>query len=302
MPMLLRTFLILTAFGGTSAFAQTLGNLSFFSDVKSWMQSNSTDVYLTKLGDARIIVFDANGYKMDTYMTSTTGDTIVDAVEANPDAEFIINGSLFNQGSNRSTGPFFSPTGNVVRQGSVIWDISGKPGDAAASLRYWLGQTKDTSAAKNAGSAASYVFGGKGHPTGVGTGANDIYTAHGGLVSLIWEKGGSPHKQTAKDDSDLKTYGALKFGFKKGYGVIGVDRDTGLLVIAVKNNWDNGSVYLMQEALFDSGVDRALLVDGAGSIGLYLKSHNFYIKASNRHGTPDRMDTIPSYITFKKND
>ena len=297
-------FVVLLLLTTASAYAQNLGDSDFFVQVEASMQANSSSSYVLKYSnDATVIIFDADGYKMDVYTTAISGNTIVDAVAANSDAEFIINGSLFNSGSNEQTGPFYFPTGQVVKNGAIISDTSGStPSDDLAILRYWIGQTKDTSSAKNAGSAASYVFGGKGHPNGVGTGPNDIYTAHGGLLSLIWEKGGSPHKQTAKDDQDLDTYLSFMPGRIIGYGVIAVDRETGLLALAVKNNLSYGNIKGLQDKLFESGADRALMVDGGGSIGVYVKSHNFYIKASNRHGNPDRMDTVPSYIMFKKND
>lgn len=293
----------LALLGNSFIRAQSLGDSNFLSHIKTQLDSRPDGVYYyyAPSRNANLIIFDANDYKMDTYRTEVSGATIEDAVAANPDAEFVINGSLFNHNSDEQTGPFYAPTGYVVRQGSVVWNTTGNAGDAAAALRYWLGQTADTSALKNGTSAASYVFGGKGHPTNIGSGVNNIYTAHGGLVSLIWEKGGAPHKQSSKDDADLSTYNAFAVGALKGYGVIGVDRDTGLLVIAVKNNLTIGSIYDMQDDLFSSGLDRALIVDGAGSIGLYAKSHDRYIRA-RRHDSPSRIDTIPSYILFKKND
>lgn len=289
---------ILPVVGQTPSF----GNSTFFSDVKAWMTTESKDVFLTKSGNTRITVFDADKYKMGTYTTSTVGDVIDDAVNANPNAEFIINGSMFNYAPRKAvTIPTLTPTGNIANGGTLIHDTSGTPSEKPAKLRYWVGQENDTSAANNAGSADSYKFGGKGHPTPIGLGGSDLGAAHGGLSSLIWEKGGSRHKQTNKDDSDLATYGGFKGGWMKGFGIIGVDRDTGLMFIAVKDNWSRGSIYDMQDELFDSGADRAVLVDGAGSIGYYNKQHSFFIKA-RRHENPSAEDTVPSYILFFKNE
>ena len=277
------------------------GDATFFTDVKAWMIARSEVMFRRGNHSNQLIVFDADALKMKTYMTSTTGDTIYDAASANPDAEIIINGSIFNYAPPKATViPTFFPVGMVVRDGSVLSSTVGTPSDTPAVQRYWLGQTNDTSSAMNAGSAASYFFGGKGHPSPIGSGPTEIGNAHGGLFSLIWEKSGSTHKQTEKDDSDLSVYFSM-LGRMRGYGIVGVDRDTNLIIIVIKHNWTNGNVKTIQDRLFNSGTDRAIMVDGAGSVGLYVKSAKFYI-AARRHDHPSKEDTVPSYILFVPNE
>jgi hypothetical protein len=290
--------LFLAASLKTSAQNIELGSENFYPNVKTWMAANSKKILLGTYNKVSFAVIDADGYKLECYKTATAGHTIDNAISANPDAEIILNGALFNY---MNQAPLLT-TGLVVNGGQIISNTVNTPSDRPATLRYWIGQTNENSATYNAGQALSYRFGGKGHPEPIGNGSNQIGAAMGGLISLIWDKNGSPHQQTDTDDTDLRTYNSFRGGYIKAFGIIGIDRQTGLLIILAKPQYAYQSVYDTQSALFNSGTDRAILVDGSASVAFYIKTNGVVVRTS-RHPTLGFIpseETVASYITFKR--
>lgn len=119
-----------------------------------------------------------------TWTTTKTNDSIYGAISANPAAKIIINGALFNYKKE----VFITP-GMVYREGAQLATSTapGKRSYKVAGLRYWFGQNVDNSPAANNGRAETFRFGGKGHPpVPAAPGPNDLHSATGGLISIIW--------------------------------------------------------------------------------------------------------------------
>lgn len=179
-----------------------------------------------------------------------------------------------------------------------------------AETRYWFGQTFDKSAAKNSGHALSYEFG-QGHPPEGG----QIDMAMGGLISLIYPNG---HAQTPQNDADLDVYEAGWFNKPSGnigkrvrgaiarlvpFNIIGVDRDTGLLIVVTKPYLQPILLKDAQQALVASGVDLAVVTDGGNSVACWAQGwpHNggYLAREKRQVGSPNEKDTVTNYLIFE---
>ena len=273
------------------------GSPTFFSDAKQWLVDNGVKVLEGSFGHARYAVINADDFDYTTWTTTTTNHNIFHAKGANPDAKVIINGALFNYKKE-----VFTTTGIVYSDG-VKLATSTAPGKAShkvAGLRYWFGQTVDNTPATNAGTAATFKFGGKGHPpVPAAPGPNDVHSATGGLISIIWpDAAGNRKKVTAKMDSDLKVYEGWK-GPMYGHGIVAVDRDTGMLIILSK---DNGirkklSIFAVQDKLWNSGVDQAAGTDGGSAVALSINGA-IKVKGKRHFGKSSARDTVTNYMIF----
>jgi len=290
------------AIGASSTFLATpvLGTPSFFTDARQWMSNNGVRVYTGSYGDhAHFAVIEANEFDLGTWTTSTTNQNIYDAVSANPKAKILINGALFNFKSET-----FVTTGIVYNNG-VKLSTSTDPSQgsyAVANLRYWLGQTTDNSMTANGTTAATYQFGGKGHPPvpPAVPGPADIHSSIGGMISCIWpDASGNGQKVTPTQDSDLKVYAAMGRGSMLGYGLIGVDRHTGMMIILSKENGYNSRLDLfdVQNAVWSSGIDQAVMTDGGSSVALAING-SVPVKGARHFGSSTPRDTVTNYFTF----
>ena len=261
-----------------------LGSSSFFSDVDAWMTATGKKLWLGARGHSAYVVMRATDFELSTQTYATVGKTVSDAIADNPDASVIINGALFNYKTKEpliTTGLVYN---NRVLQPTST--TSSNDSDKVAKLRYWFGQDRTT---PNGMTGASYMFGGKGHPPA-------IDAAIGGLVSSIWPVGGARTKVTAKTDSDLNVYTGFR-GPLYGHGMIGVDRDTGMIIVLSKTNIKWQSFFSNQDLLFDSGVDQAIGTDGGSSVALYADGRTRI--RGGRHGTStSEAETVTSYFLF----
>ena len=260
------------------------------------------------VGKMHYIVFDANSLKLKAVSNGLAEATVENVRNTNPSAEIIINGALFNF---KDKEPMFT-IGLILNGGAATGTSTDPTKDsyAVAGARYWFGQTLDKSIQKNAGQALSYQFG-KGHPP---EGA-EIDHALGGLISLIFPEG---HAQTAQDDADLDNYEAGWFTKPRGdlnkrlrggvarlvpYNIIGVDRQSGMMVILSKPYKEPILLRDAQQALLASGVDFALVTDGGGSVACWTKDwphQGGYIAREHRQiGKPDAEETVTSYLIFE---
>ena len=277
-----------------------LGVATFFKDARQWMSDNGSRSYKGKYKNyAHFIVIEANEVDMSTWATTTVNQNIYGAIGANPKASVIINGALFNYRNESfvTTGIVYS---NGIKQPTST-DPS-KASHAVANLRYWFGQTTDNSMSANGTTAATFKFGGKGHPPvpPVPPGAHDVHSSTGGLISCIWpDAAGNGQKITTAQDSDLKAYAALGKGAMLGYGVIGIDRSTGMMIILAKENGYTTrlDIFDVQNALWSSGVDQAVVTDGGSSVALALDGA-VAVKGPRHYGTSGARDTVTSYLAF----
>ncbi len=290
---------------------------TFFDQAKAMLAKTTkktlmgTAVYTNPdetIGKMHYIVFDANSFKLKSVSNETAGATIENVRTDNASAEIILNGSLFNF---KDKEPLVT-MGRILNGGSAIGTSTNATKDsfAVAGSRYWFGQTLDKSIHKNAGQALSYQFG-KGHPPEGG----EIDHALGGLISLIFPEG---HAQTAQDDADLDNYEAGWFTKPRGdlnkrlrggvarlvpYNIIGVDRQSGMMIILSKPFKEPILLRDAQQALLVSGVDFALVTDGGGSVACWSKDwphQGGYIAREHRQvGTPDAAETVTSYLIFQ---
>jgi hypothetical protein len=292
---------------GPEFFAQAkamLGRTTKRTVLGTAVYNNPDDV----VGKMHYIVFDANAYKLRAVSNGVAGTTIDNVRTANPAAEIIVNGSLFNF---KDKEPLVT-IGRILNGGAAIGTSTNPTKDsyAVAGSRYWFGQTLEKSIQKNAGQALSYQFG-KGHPP---EGA-EIDHALGGLISLIFPEG---HAQTAQDDADLDNYEAGWFTKPRGdlnkrlrggvarlvpYNIIGVDRQSGMMIILSKPFKEPILLRDAQQALLASGVDFALVTDGGGSVACWTKDwphQGGYIAREHRQiGTPVAEETVTSYLLFE---
>jgi len=286
-----------TAPSATNAASPVFGSPTFFTDVKQWLSDNGKDVYEGSFSHARFAVVNADHFDYTAWTTTRTNDSIFTAMTANPAAKIIINGALFNYQEELAT-----TTGIVYSNGVKLATSTtpGKKSDKVAGLRYWFGQNVDNTPTANAGAANSYKYGGKGHPpVPIAPGANDLHSATGGLISIIWpDAAGNRKKVTANMDSDLKVYDGFR-GPLYGHGVVGVDRDSGMLIILSK---DNGvtkglSIFDVQDTLWSSGVDQAVGTDGGSSVALSVNG-NVRIKGARHFGNVGARETVTNYMIF----
>lgn len=262
-----------------------LGSPTFFHDIESWMQQTSNRIYVGVNGNSTYAVINADEFDLATQTYAVAGKTIDNAIHDNPDAKIIINGAFFNY---KIKEPLV--TSGVIYNNQVVQPTSTDHTRAsykAALLRYWFGQNRSIS---NANMGLSYLFGGKGNPP-------VIDAAIGGLISCIWPNApGTAQKVTVKMDSDLGVYTGM-LGPLYGHGMIGIDRDTGMLIILSKKNKKWQSFFSNQDLLFDSGVDQAVGTDGGSSVALYIKGTK-YVVGKRHNGTPDQNNTVTNYFVF----
>ena len=291
----------------------------FFTAAKALLSKSNrnkllgTAVYTNPDGNRGMMnyaVFDANKLKLEVVTNSTSGQTIANILTTYPQAEIALNGALFNY---KDLEPLIT-TGIVLRGGARLPTSTDSTKDSwkPAKARYWFGQTQDKDAAKNAGQALSYQFG-KGNPPETG----QIDRAMGGLISLIYPNG---HAQNAQDDSDLGNYEAGWFTKPSGnigkrvrgaaarlvpYNIIGIDRETGLLIVVSKKFKEPILLKDAQQGLIVSGCDLALVTDGGGSVACWAKDwphDGGYLSRERRQkGSPDKEETVTSYILFMSN-
>jgi hypothetical protein len=155
--------------------------------------------------------------------------------------------------------------------------------------RYWFGQS--TSA--NSGQALSYQFG-QGNPT-----ASATPEALGGLTGFIYPSG---HALSGAEAKDLRVYSPDRLGGGlPGFNVIGVDRNTGMVIVVTKDHEMQGSLFDVQALLTASGVDLAEVTDGGGSVGCWSKATGYVSKGERQVGTPDNHNTVTTYLIFSPN-
>ncbi len=142
-----------------------------------------------------------------------------------------------------------------------------------------------------------------------------IDRAMGGLVSLIYPTG---HAQSPQDDADLDNYEAGWFNKPSGnigkrirgaaarlmsYNIIGVDRDTGLIIVVTKPFKEPILLKDAQQALLISGCDLAMITDGGGSVACWSKAWPYeggYLSREKRQiGSPVLAETVSSYLIFQ---
>lgn len=284
----------------TSSSNPQLGDATFFRDARQWMSDNGRRSYKGKYKNyAHFIVVEANEFDMTTWTTTTVNQNIYSAIGANPKSSIVINGALFNYRNEN-----FVTTGIVYSDGikqSTSTDPS-KASHAVANLRYWFGQTTDNSMSANGATAATFKFGGKGHPPSpaVPPGAHDVHSSTGGLISCIWpDAAGNGQKITTLQDSDLKAYAVMGKGAMLGYGMIGIDRSTGMMIILAKENGYTTRLGLfdVQDALWSSGVDQAVVTDGGSSVALALDGA-VAVKGQRHYGSSGARDTVTNYLAF----
>lgn len=309
----------------SSTITPTLGATDFFTDVKLWMAETGQKVFTGTFGHVNFAVINADDFILDTYTVDAVGKTIEDVKIANPTAEIIVNGALCNlfcdllerttKYQPRPAAPLVT-TGIVLKEGTYL-PTSATPGTASyytGGLRYWFGQLNDTSPDQNAGAALSYRFGAGHPPVTVGPlGPTNINVAVGGLISLIWQDAyGLPRKkQTVKTDADLGGYDAYTDEVN-GFNIVGVDRESGLIIVAGKPDqkrqrlFDDARDDDIQDKLYDSGVDQALITDGGGSAAYYVKGK--FDQKGYRHRPPGVLqnltggieyNTVTNYFMFK---
>lgn len=313
--------------------APHLGTRTFFQDVTAYLDQNDAKLFYEQTwepasfapaqigpGIIHVVAFRAKDYALSTRTVTTPGKVISDLISdpANSSAEIILNGALCNwKCSNVAENrPDAEPgtTIGIVLNGGVIQATStdsSKGSYKDAGLRYWFGQTLDKSDEHNGSNAASFKIAGRGHPPTVSTGDPkvDLDAAIGGLISLILpDASGIPRMRSFKDDRDLETYDfEARTRFKSyytpknriGFNVIGVDRQTGIIVIASKRNYQGGLLGAVQLSMFLSGTDEALVTDGGGSTGCYVKG-KFQVE-SDRHNPasrPGANNTVTNYFVF----
>lgn len=277
-----------------------LGEGNFFADARQWMDDNGARSFKGSYKNyAHFAVVEASEFDLTAWTTTTTNKNIYSAMAANPGAKIIINGALFNYRNET-----FVTTGLVFSNG-VKLPTSTDPSKAShgvANQRYWFGQTTDNSMAANGATAASFQFGGKGHPPvpAVPPGPADIHSSTGGMISCIWpDAAGIRQKVTPVMDSDLKTYAAMGKGAMLGYGIIGIDRATGLMIILSKENGYTTrlNIFDVQNALWNSGVDQAVATDGGSSVALAVDGV-VKNKGPRHYGNIGARETVTSYLVF----
>ncbi len=259
-----------------------LGTANFFNDVKTWMGATGKNAYVGANGNSSYVVLNSEDINLSTHTHATAGKTIANAIASNPDALAIINGALFNY---KNKEPLVT-TGVVFRNKSVqpTSTNAGKDSYKVAKLRYWFGQ--DRGVADN-NQALSFQFGGKGNPPA-------LDAAIGGLISVIWpDSGGNPTKTNKSMDADLAVYSGM-MGPLYGHGMIGVDRDSGMIIFLSKENKAYQSFFSNQNLLFSSGIDQALGTDGGSSVALYASGK--VLIEGGRHNSPDEDNTVTSYF------
>lgn len=99
-------------------------------------------------------------------------------------------------------------------------------------------------------------------------------------------------------DSDLKVMSAFK-GPMLGHGIVGVDRDTGMIIILSKENGISKrlSIFDVQNKLWTSGVDQAIGTDGGSSVALSVND-NIRVKGQRHFGKSKARDTVTNYMIF----
>lgn len=283
---------------------------AFFTDVKALLANSGKQFYYDAptftdpfLGEVptggAFVVFNSDSLKLDTHVVTTAGTVIDDVISAFPGAEIIINGALCNYGCKNPQSlekdfPDAEPLrtiGVVKKEGVVNSATSSDPSRGSwkkANKRFWFGQTADTSAAANAGGAQSYRFG--------GPAANlpaEIQNGVSGLLALVFPE----RVKRTTTDLDLAAYGAFK-GIQ-GFNVIAVDRDSGLLIIFSKAKYSTSlSLFEVQNALYNCGVELAVVTDGGDSVASYAKGTGMLAKGSRHRKPPDEKNTVTNYMLF----
>jgi hypothetical protein len=313
----------------------SLGQSNFFPAVRNYLDTAGVKrIYYQHLpptpgyptgetgtGIVFCMVFDADAYELVAQDNTTVGTVIDDIVALHPGADAIFNGALCgykttNIGSNP---PDAEPTQSIgiIINDSVVQPSSTNPSKGSylglAIKRYWFGQSVAKGASANMGQALSWQFG-RAHPPIPGSppAPTELDAAIGGLISLIWQtRDGRSWVQTYEHDGDLQTYdpsssmkASFKFTQRIGFNFIGVDRDTNLLIVGSKQNFQSHSLLLVQQALFASGVDQALVTDGGASVGAFYRElgpGGLYIRSGrqNPNDRPDANNTVTSYFVFK---
>ncbi len=286
-----------TARASAAAAGPVFGSKTFFSDVKTLLLTNGKKIYQGIYGSARFAVINADDFDYTAWTATIANQNIFSAVAKNPDAKIIINGALFNYKSEPNV-----TTGMVYSNGLKLATSVGPShkGYKTAELRYWFGQNVDNTPAANGGKAASFKFGGKGHPPVPATpGATDLHSATGGLLSLIWpDATGVRQKVTVAMDMDLKIYTGFT-GPMYGHGIIGVDRHTGMLIILSKENGKTEylDIFDVRDKLWDSGVEQAAVTDGGSSVCFWVEGA-IKVKGARHYGKSSMNDTVTNYMIF----
>lgn len=288
---------------------------TFFANAKSLLARSTKSTLLGtamytnpdgNVGKLNYAVFDADALNLEVETTATAGDTIADILASYPEASIALNGAQFNFGDKEP----LTTIGLVLHGGARLPTSTNAAKDSweTAIKRYWFGQTFDKTAAKNAGRALSYKFDRGNPPEGV-----YIDRAMGGLTSLIL-KGVA---QTPADDAELNTYEAGWFTKPSGnigkrvrgaaarlmsYNIVGIDRDTGLLMVASKRLKEPILLKDAQEGLIVSGCDEALVTDGGGSVACWARgwphAGGYLSRERRQMGDPPEAQTVTSYILF----
>lgn len=284
---------------------------TFFSDVRAVLDRSSRKGYFGAVTfpgfpyptptSASYVVFDAAKILIKPYVAAAPGTTISDAVTANGGALTIINGALCNYRCQNSIFNFnlfrrkdpdreeFRTIGQILINGILDTSTSSDPSRKSwskANARYYFGFNSLTP-----NIVGGYVSGGPGAQL-PGSFVNGISGVLGLIVSDPL-----PRKLSFTNDLDLQAY----LGNREpnaGYNVVALDRETGLVMIVTKAPYvANPGLMRLQELLYSSGVDEAIVTDGGGSTGCYVDGFGVIVRG-RRHvpGVPDNMTTVTNYF------
>jgi hypothetical protein len=84
-----------------------------------------------------------------------------------------------------------------------------------------------------------------------------------------------------------------------GYGMIGVDRDTGMMIILSKENgaFSRLDLFDVRDRIWTSGVDQAVITDGGSSVALAIDG-SIPVKGGRHYGSSKARDTVTNYFAF----
>ncbi len=328
----LLSILLTAPCSGQTTACPLLGSSNFFGSIKARLTQSKTKTFyfsdlsitgeeVLQVGEIKGVAFNAADFRVSTHVVAIAdvGTIIDDVVSENPDAEVILNGAQFGYNCDSfrallglSQPPNAEPMvtiGNVVNNHTLISTNQSIGARKLAVSRYWLAQ--DYGALDNGG---AYSFAFSEYPISEFVKGNPpiLDTALGGLVSLIMPLGNlqkSSGNPTARD-LDLGTYEPLRLwsrrkslGYGVGFNVIAVDRDSGMIVIVTKQDGLSNSgtnLFRVQDLLFRSGADLALVTDGGQSTGCWVRGKGVVTRGWRQiREHANLVNTVTNYLMFK---